>query len=105
MTMTVTRGTIRVVAGMTCSGRMGGAKLDAGVRSEFLGTRNGLMSTASSSNVLVLASVAVEISSVKPCLDFAAARLAFFRADFEGDSLIFSERAMFSIFFFNNRFS
>ena len=47
---------------------------------------------------LASAFVAVENSLARSCLALAAARLAFFRADFEGGSLNFPERAMFSMF-------
>ena len=53
MTM-VAGGALQVVAGMTCDGRMGRAKLDAGAGSDFIEIRTGLTSIASSSGVSAL---------------------------------------------------
>ena len=100
----VVGGAFRVVTGMSCASSTGRAKLIKGVGSDFLWIRTKLTSTASSSGVLV-ATVAVENYLVRSCLALAATRLAFFRADFGGDSRFFLERAIFSIFIFNNRFS
>ena len=47
--MTVAGGTVRIVAGMTCAGRTGGAELDTSIGSDFLGMHTGLALTASRS--------------------------------------------------------
>ena len=95
-------GVFKIVVRMSCAVRMGRDKLNAGVRSEFLGIRTGLTLIASRSGILVSTSVAVKNSSARSCLDLAAAHLAFFREDVEGDPLVFPRRAMLSIFIFND---
>ena len=92
--MTVAGGAFRVVVGMSCVARMGGAKLDAGFGSDFFGICTGLTLMASRSGVLALSLVKVENSSARYYLALAAARLAFLTADFEGDLLIFLRHAM-----------
>ena len=84
-----------VLAVMSCAVRTGGAKLNAGTASDFLRIRTGLTSTVSRSVVLALTLVAVANNLARSCLALAAARFAFFRADLEGDSLVFPRCAMF----------
>ena len=96
--MTVAGGAVRFIAGITCDSRTSGAGLNTGVGSEFLGMRTGLASTVPRPGVLTSVSVLVENSSVRSYLASAAARLAFFKAVFEGVSLILLDRDIFSIF-------
>jgi len=49
--LTVVGSTVRIVTRITCVSRTGGAGLDTGIGSDFLGMRTGLALTASRSGV------------------------------------------------------